>query len=76
MSKLKMTKIVYGRAMVGTDAYKKNLSSKCSKCNDQKRKRNYRSATIKTSLNWEQKLIRWFEKIECWFLDYLEEFFD
>lgn len=53
MSKLKMTKIVYGRAMVGTDAYKKNLSSKCSKCNDQKRKRNYRSATIKTSLNWE-----------------------
>lgn len=53
MGKLKMTNIVYGRAMVGTDAYKKNLSSKRSKCNDQKRKRNYRSATIKTSLNWE-----------------------
>ena len=25
MGKLKMTKIVYGRAMVGTDAYKKNF---------------------------------------------------
>lgn len=76
MSKLKTTKIVYGRAMVGTDAYKKNLSSKRSKRNDQKKNRNYRSAVIKTNLNWEQKLIRWFEKIECRFLDYLEEFFD
>ena len=76
MSKLKITKMVYGRPMVGTDVYKKNLSSKRSKCSDQKRKRNYRSAAIKTNLNWEQKLIRWFKKIECWFLDYLEEFFD
>ena len=76
MGKLKTTKIVYGRAMVGTDAYKKNLSSKRSKRNDQKRKRNYRSAAIKTNLTWEQKLIRWFEKIECWFLDYIERIFD
>lgn len=76
MGKLKMTKIVYGRAMVGTDAYKKNLSSKRSKCNDQKRKRNYRPVAIKTNLNWEQKLIRCFKKIEYWFLNYLEEFFN
>ena len=76
MGKLKRTKIVDGRAMVATDAYKKNLASKRSKCSDQKRKRNYRPAAIKTNLTWEQKLIRWFEKIECWFLDYLEEFFD
>ena len=75
MSKLKITKMVYGRPMVGTDVYKKNLSSKRSKCSDQKRKRKYRSAAIKTNLTWKQKLIRWFEKIECWFLDYLEEFF-
>ena len=76
MGKLKMTKIVYGRAMVGTDAYKKNLSSKRSKCNDQKRKRKYRPAAIKTNLTWEQKLIRWFEKIERCFLNYFERFFD
>ena len=76
MGKLKTTKIVYGRAMIGTDAYKKNLSSKRSKCSDQKRKRNYRSAAIKTNLTWEQKLIRWFEKIGCWFLNYFERFFD
>ena len=76
MGKLKTTKIVYGRAMIGTDAYKKNLSSKRSKRNDQKRKRNYHSAAIKTNLTWEQKLIRWFEKIECWFLNYFERFFD
>lgn len=38
MGKLKMTKMVYGRAMVGTDAYKKNLSSKRSRRSDQKRK--------------------------------------
>ena len=50
MGKLKTTKMVYGRAMVGTDAYKKNLSSKRSKCSDQKRKRNYRPAAIKTNL--------------------------
>ena len=75
MSKLKITKMVYGRPMVGTDVYKKNLSSKRSKCSDQKRKRNYRPVAIKTNLNWEQKLIRWFKKIECWLLDYLEEFF-
>ena len=36
MGKLKTTKMVYGRAMVGTDAYKKNLSSKRSKRSDQK----------------------------------------
>lgn len=76
MDKLKMTKMVYGRAMVGTDAYKKNLSSKRSKSSDQKRKRNYRPAAIKTNLTWKQKLIRWFEKIEHWFLDYFERFFD
>ena len=76
MGKLKTTKIVYGRAMIGTDAYKKNLSSKRSKRNDQKRKRDYRSAAIKTNLTWKQKLIRWFEKIECWFLDYIERIFD
>lgn len=75
MGKLKMTKMVYGRASVGTDAYKKNLSSKRSKCSDQKRKRN-RSAAIKTNLTWEQKLIRWFDKIERWFLDYFERFFN
>ena len=76
MGKLKMTKMVYGRASVGTDAYKKNLSSKRSKCSDQKRKRNYRSAAIKTNLTWEQKLIQWFETIEQWFLDYFERIFD
>ena len=76
MGKLKTTKMVYGRAMVGTDAYKKNLSSKRSKCSDQKRKRNYHSAAIKTNLTWEQKLIRWFEKTEHWFLDYIERTFD
>ena len=76
MGKLKTTKMVYGRAMVGTDAYKKNLSSKRSRRSDQKRKRNYRSAAIKTNLTWEQKLIRWFEKIECWFLDYIKRIFD
>lgn len=38
MGKLKTTKMVYGRAMVGTDAYKKNLSSKRSRRSDQKRK--------------------------------------
>ena len=76
MGKLKTTKMVYGRAMVGTDAYKKNLSSKRSKRSDQKRKRNYHSAAIKTNLMWEQKLIRLFEKIECWFLDYIERIFD
>lgn len=76
MGKLKTTKIVYGRAMVGTDAYKKNLSSKRSKRNDQKKNWNYRSAAIKTNLTWEQKLIRWFEKIERWFLNYSERFFD
>ena len=76
MGKLKMTKMVCGRASVGTDAYKKNLSSKRSKCSDQKRKQNYRSAAIKTNLTWEQKLIRWFDKIERWFLDYFERFFD
>lgn len=76
MGKLKMTKMIYGRASVGTDAYKKNLSSKRSKCSDQKRKRNYRSAAIKTNLTWEQKLIQWFETIEQWFLDYFERIFD
>ena len=76
MGKLKTTKIVYGRAMVGTNAYKKSLSSKRSKRNDQKKNRNYHSAAIKTNLTWEQKLIRWFEKIECWFLDYFERLFD
>ena len=76
MVKLKTTKMVYGRAMVGTDAYKKNLSSKRSKRSDQKRKRNYHSVAIKTNLTWEQKLIRWFEKIECWFLDYIKRIFD
>lgn len=76
MGKLKMTKMVYGRASVGTDAYKKNLSSKRLKCSDQKRKRNCCSAAIKTNLAWEQKLIRWFEKTERWFLDYFERFFD
>ena len=76
MGKLKTTKMVYGRAMVGTDAYKKNLSSKRSKRSDQKRKRNYHSATIKTNLTWKQKLIRWLEKIERWFLDYIERIFD
>ena len=75
MGKLKMTKMVYGRAMVGTDAYKKNLSSKRSKRSDQKRKRNYRPAAIKTNLTLEQKLIRCFEKIECWFLNYIERIF-
>lgn len=75
MGKLKTTKIVYGRAMVGTDAYKKNLSSKRSRCSDHKRKRNYRSAAIKTNLTWEQKLIQRFEKIERWFLDYFERIF-
>ena len=67
MGKLKTTKMVYGRAMVGTDAYKKNLSSKRSRRSDQKRKRNYHSAAIKTNLTWKQKLIRWFKKIEYWF---------
>ena len=76
MGKLKTTKIVYGRAMIGTDAYKKNLSSKRSKRNDQKKNRNCRSAAIKTNLTWKQKLIRWFEKIEYWFLNYFERFFD
>ena len=76
MGKLKTTKIIYGRAMVGTDAYKKNLSSKRSRRSDQKRKRNYHSAAIKTNLTWKQKLIRWFEKIGCWFLDYIERIFD
>ena len=76
MDKLQTTKIVYGRAMSGTDAYKENLSSKRSRRSDQKRKRNYHSAAIKTNLTWEQKLIRWFEKIECWFLDYIERIFD
>lgn len=76
MGKLKTTKLVYARPTVGTSAYKKNLSSKRSKCNDQKRKRNYHSAAIKANLTWEQKLIRWFEKVEKWFLDYFEEFFD
>ena len=76
MGKLKTTKMVYGRAMVGTDAYKKNLSSKRSKRSDQKRKRNYHSAAIKTNLTWKQKLIRWFKKIERWFLNYFERFFD
>ena len=76
MGKLKTTKIVYGRAMIGTDAYKKNLSSKRSKRNDQKKNRNCRSAAIKTNLTWEQKLIRLFEKIECWFLDYIERIFN
>lgn len=76
MGKLKMTKMVYGRASVGTSAYKKSLSSKRSKCSDQKKKRNHRSAAIKTNLTWEQKLIQWFETIERWFLDYFERFFD
>ena len=76
MGKLKTTKIVYGRAMIGTDAYKKNLSSKRSKCNDQKKNRNCRSVAIKTNLTWQEKLIQWFEKIERWFLDYFERFFD
>ena len=76
MGKLKTTKMVYGRAMVGTDAYKKNLSSKRSRCSDQKRKRNYRSAAIKTNLTWQEKLIQWLKKVECWFLDYIERIFD
>lgn len=76
MGKLKMTKMVYGRASVGTSAYKKSLSSKRSRCSDQKKKRNRRSAAIKTNLTWEQKLIQWFETIERWFLDYFERFFD
>ena len=75
MSKLKITKMVYGRPMVGTDAYKKNLSSKRSKRNDQKKNRNCRSVAIKTNLTWQEKLIQWLKKVECWFLDYLEEFF-
>ena len=74
MGKLKTTKIVYGRAMIGTDAYKKNLSSKKNKKMNDKKKRNCHSAAIKTNLTWEQKLIRWFEKIERWFLDYMKEF--
>ena len=75
MGKLKTTKIVYGRAMIGTDAYKKNLSSKRSKRNEQKKNRNCRSVAIKTNLTWQEKLIRWFEKIERWFLDYFERIF-
>ena len=76
MGKLKTTKIVYGRAMVGTDAYKKNLSSKRSKRNDQKKNRNCRSVAIKTNLTWQEKLIQWLKKVECWFLDYIERIFD
>ena len=76
MGKLKTTKIVYGRAMVGTDAYKKNLSSKRSKRNDQKKNRNCCSVTIKTNLTWQEKLIQWLKKVECWFLDYIERIFD
>ena len=76
MGKLKTTKIVYGRAMIGTDAYKKNLSSKRSKCNDQKKNRNCRSVAIKTNLTWQEKLIQWLKKVECWFLDYIERIFD
>ena len=74
MGKLKTTKIVYGRAMIGTDAYKKNLSSKHSKRNDQKKNRNCRSVAIKTDLTWQEKLIQWLKKVECWFLDYMKEF--
>ena len=74
MGKLKTTKMVYGRAMVGTDAYKKNLSSKRSKRNDQKKNRNCRSVAIKTNLTWQEKLIQWLKKVKCWFLDYMKEF--
>ena len=74
MSKLKITKMVYGRPMVGTDVYKKNLSSKRSKRNDQKKNRNCRSVAIKTNLTWQEKLIQWLKKAECWFLDYMKEF--
>ena len=64
MGKLKMTILIYGRSSVGSDAYKKNLSSKRSKCSDKKRKRNYCSTAIKNNLTWEQKVIKWLETIE------------
>lgn len=69
MGKLKTTKMIYGRASVGTDAYKKSLSSKRSKCNDQKRHRNYHPVM---NLTWRERLIQWLKKVERCLLNYIK----